>query len=130
MRPFLSDERLPLARVPSQSESSDPEAPALDQQAESERQHIVGIVGTHRDVQEEHQMHAHLCDRQHMMAMGMLGCQTRSVPATKNDVAVRRLARPRPTTYPSSRGPTRASSSSPGATSKWLCIYPLTDRHY
>jgi len=32
-----------------------------------------------------------------IMATGMLGCHTRSVPATKNDVAVSRIARPRPT---------------------------------
>ena len=31
-------------------------------------------------------------------ATGMLGCQTRSVPATKNEVAVSRIASPRPTT--------------------------------
>src|SRR3984957_10333975 len=36
-----------------------------DQHAEGEREHIVGIVGARGDVQEEHQMHAHLRDRQH-----------------------------------------------------------------
>ncbi len=33
-----------------------------------------------------------------MMATGIDGCQTRSVPAMKNDVAVSRIASPRPTT--------------------------------
>src|SRR6267154_981235 len=36
-----------------------------DQDTEGEREHVVGVVGARGDVQEEHQMHAHLRDRQH-----------------------------------------------------------------
>ena len=36
-----------------------------DQHAEGQRQHVVGVVGPGGDVQEEHQVHAHLRDRQH-----------------------------------------------------------------
>src|SRR6266403_2133592 len=36
-----------------------------DQNAEGERQHVIGVVGPRGDVQEEHQVHAHLRDRQH-----------------------------------------------------------------
>src|SRR3984893_1403563 len=36
-----------------------------DQDAEGERQHVIGVVGARGDVQEEHQVHAHLRDRQH-----------------------------------------------------------------
>src|SRR6202163_4572085 len=36
-----------------------------DQDAERQRQHVVGVVGSGGDVQEEYQMHAHLRDRQH-----------------------------------------------------------------
>src|ERR1700716_2650782 len=36
-----------------------------DQDTEGERQHVVGVVGTRGDVQEEHQVDAHLRDRQH-----------------------------------------------------------------
>src|SRR6267142_4502141 len=36
-----------------------------DQDTEGEREHVVGVVGAGGHVQEEHQMHAHLRDRQH-----------------------------------------------------------------
>src|SRR5258708_3160018 len=36
-----------------------------DQDPERQRQHVVGVVRPRGDVQEEHQMHAHLSDRQH-----------------------------------------------------------------
>src|SRR5258706_15414776 len=36
-----------------------------DQDAECQRQHVVGVVGPRGDVQEKHQVHAHLRDRQH-----------------------------------------------------------------
>ena len=36
-----------------------------DQHAEGQRQHVVGVVRRRGDVQEEHQVHAHLGDGQH-----------------------------------------------------------------
>src|SRR6266851_5392258 len=36
-----------------------------NQDTEGEREHVVGVVGARGDVQEVHQMHAHLRDRQH-----------------------------------------------------------------
>src|SRR5258708_2423839 len=36
-----------------------------DQDAEGQRQHVIGVVGPGGDMQEEHQVHAHLGDRQH-----------------------------------------------------------------
>ena len=36
-----------------------------DKHAEGQRQHVVGVVRAGGDVQEEHQMHAHLGDGEH-----------------------------------------------------------------
>ena len=75
--------------------------PAIDQEhdenAERQRQHVVGVVRPGRDVQEEHQMNAHLGDGEDgKPERRRPGAHSSDVLATQNDVAVRTTARTNP----------------------------------
>ena len=64
--------------------------------AERQRQHIVGVVRPGRDVQEEDQVDAHLGDGEHDEAQGNARPHSRPVLATQNDVAVKPTASSNP----------------------------------
>jgi hypothetical protein len=70
-----------------------------DQDAESQRQHVIGVVGGRGDMQKEYQMPPICAIASTTRATGMFGCPTRLVPGTKNEVAVGRLASPNPVRY-------------------------------